>query len=108
MALPDLPAVGSFFGVLGLLGFLIVHFMRQASADRRDYRTELRDQQKDHEQEMDSARARYEREIAYLSEQLDHARERLAESRRARRMAEDQLERYRRLVGDVDEPPVAP
>ena len=94
--------------MLTLLVVLIVHFMRQASADRRDYRAELRDQQKDHEQEMDSARARYEREIAYLSEQLDHARERLAESRRARRMAEDQLERYRRLVGDVDDPPRVP
>lgn len=101
--LPDLPGVGGFVGVLALLAWLIVHLNRQASSDRRDYQSALHalrerhgmdtaELTRRHDAELDKLRADNQR----LRDELDAAREQLAEARNQRWKAEDAAAKWRR------------
>lgn len=91
------PTLVPSLGVLGLLFYLVIHFLRQAGADRRDYQTTVLNIRQRHDLESDRLRAEIER----LEEELDHMRERLQEARKARWEAEDKVAEYRRVVGDL-------
>lgn len=108
MELPDLPAVGSFFGVLTLLVWLIVRLMRQASGDRGDYQQVLASVREQHASTMADMIDRHDREIGnlrnevqHLREELDEMRQQLQEERRGRWKAEDKVAYYRRILGEV-------
>jgi TolA-binding protein len=111
-------------GFFGLLVFLVIHLMRQASGDRGDYQQTLRGLREQHADEMREERlghaaeireitARHDAQIQDLRSQISvlraeviDLREDVEAERKARWAAEDAAARYRRMVnggGDAAE-----
>jgi outer membrane murein-binding lipoprotein Lpp len=105
-------------GFFGLLVFLVVHLMRQASGDRSDYQQVLRGLREQHADEMREERlghaaeireltARHDAQIQDLRSQIGvlraeviDLREDVEQERQARWAAEDAAARYRRMITD--------
>jgi TolA-binding protein len=103
-------------GFFGLLVFLVLHLMRQASGDRGDYQSVLRDLRRQHADEMKEEReqhaddireitARHDAQIQDLRSQIGvlraeviDLREDVEAERKARWAAEDAAARYRRMI----------
>jgi len=110
--LSDLPALVPSVGVLGLLAWLLIHVMRQASGDRGGYNSAVSALREQHATEIREMTARHDAQIADLRQQVTalrgevhDLRVRLEDERQSRWAAEDAVARYRRLTGrDVDEP----
>jgi len=90
-----------------LLGWLIIHIMRQSRDDRKDYATaiaavreqnakELKDLTERHDQQIQDLR----NEVASLRTEVGELRLKLEAERQARWQAEDAAARYRRQIGD--------
>lgn len=110
---PNLPAVGSFFGVLGLLAWLIIHLMRQNAGDRGGYQKAIAELRQQHAAELEEITARHDAQITDLRSQINILRAEIADlrtqiedERRARHAAEDLAAHYRRIAGgdEPDEP----
>lgn len=108
----DLPTFLPSVGVLGLLAWLLIHVMRQASGDRGGYQQAISDLREDHAAEIKEISARYDAQITDLRGQLKELRAEVADlrdaleaERRARHEAEDQAVHYRRLAGETDDEP---
>jgi outer membrane murein-binding lipoprotein Lpp len=103
-------------GFFGLLVFLVLHLMRQASGDRGDYQQTLRGLREQHADEMREERlghaaeireltARHDGQIQDLRSQIGvlraeviDLREDVEAERKARWAAEDAAARYRRMI----------
>lgn len=107
----DLPTFLPSVGVLGLLAWLLIHVMRQASGDRGGYQRAIKDLREDHAAEIKEMSARHDAQITDLRTQIAGLRGEVAElrteleaERRARWEAEDTAAHYRRLAGETDDP----
>jgi TolA-binding protein len=104
-------------GFFGLLVFLVLHLMRQASGDRGDYQSVLRDLRKQHADEMKEEREQHaddireitvrhdaqiqdlRSQIAVLRAEVIDLRTDVEEERQLRHKAEDELWKIRRQNG---------
>ena len=107
----DLPAVVPSIGVLGLLVYLLIHVMRQASGDRGAYQAALSGLREQHVVEIKEMVTRHDAQMSDLRQQMTglraevgDLRARLEDERQARWQAEDAVARYRRLTGGGDDP----
>jgi len=105
----DLPALVPSVGVLGLLAWLLVHVMRQASGDRGGYNAVISGLREQHATEIREMAARHDAQIGDLRQQVTGLRSevgdlrvQLEQERKARHDAEDAAARLRR--GEVDDP----
>jgi len=103
-------------GFFGLLVFLVVHLMRQASGDRGDYQqvlrslreqhtVELKEEREQHSSEIRDITVRHDAQIQDLRSQIGvlraeviDLREDVEAERQARWAAEDAAARYRRMI----------
>lgn len=102
----DLIPVGGVGAVAVAVVTLIVHILRQASADRISYQARLMEQRAQYTDELAAVHARYDEQIADLRQQIDtlraevaDLRQQLEHERRARWQAEDQAAKWRREAG---------
>ena len=116
MELPEWSTLIPGAGFFGLLVFLVVHLMRQASGDRGDYQqvlrglreqhtAELKEEREQHTDEIRRLTVRHDAQIQDLRSQIGvlraeviDLREDVEAERKARWAAEDAAARYRRMI----------
>jgi hypothetical protein len=89
-------------GVFTLLTYLIVKFMLQASADRRDYAARITEHHQAHRDEIAALETKYARQLVECEAEKRAARQEIEAARKARWEAEDARWRNRFGGGDED------